>query len=104
MSQRRTLSPLIKASVVLHATAAAAVLARPSWWPLALGAVITDHLLLTATGLWPRSSWLGSNWTRLPAAAAAKQHVAITIDDGPDPAVTPQVLAVRPCGRDNRAA
>jgi peptidoglycan/xylan/chitin deacetylase (PgdA/CDA1 family) len=50
--------------------------------------------VLTAAGLWPRSSLLGSNWTRLPAAAAARGQVAITIDDGPDPEVTPRVLSV----------
>ena len=48
--------------------------------------------VLTAGGLWPRSRWLGSNWTRLPAAAAARREIAITIDDGPDPEVTPLVL------------
>ena len=47
---------------------------------------------LTAGGLWPRSRWLGSNWTRLPADAAARGEIAITIDDGPDPEVTPAVL------------
>jgi hypothetical protein len=51
-----------------------------------------NHAALTAGGLWPRSRWLGSNWTRLPAHAAARREIAITIDDGPDPAVTPAVL------------
>jgi peptidoglycan/xylan/chitin deacetylase (PgdA/CDA1 family) len=32
--------------------------------------------------------------TRLPPDAAARGEVAITIDDGPDPEVTPQVLAI----------
>ena len=45
-------------------------------------------------GLWPRSHALGSNWTRLPARAAARGEVGITIDDGPDPEITPQVLAI----------
>jgi peptidoglycan/xylan/chitin deacetylase (PgdA/CDA1 family) len=48
--------------------------------------------MLTALGLWPRSRALGPNWTRLPAAAAARKAIAITIDDGPDPEVTPRVL------------
>jgi len=83
----------MKASALLHAGAVVA-LARRELWPWALGAVVADHLLLTALGLWPRSSLLGPNWTRLPAAAAARDCVAITIDDGPDPAVTPRVLAL----------
>jgi peptidoglycan-N-acetylglucosamine deacetylase len=85
-------SPTIRASVVLHIGAAAAVLVRPQTWPWALGAVIADHLLLTGAGLWPRSSLLGPNWTRLPQAFAPRACVAITIDDGPDPEVTPRVL------------
>lgn len=42
-----------------------------------------------AGGLLPRSRLLGPNWTRLRATPDA---VALTIDDGPDPAVTPAVL------------
>jgi peptidoglycan/xylan/chitin deacetylase (PgdA/CDA1 family) len=84
-------SPTIRASVALHLGAAAAVLVRPHAWPWALCAVLADHLLLTGAGLWPRSSLLGPNLTRLPQAVA-RDCVAITIDDGPDPDVTPRVL------------
>lgn len=83
---------LIRASMVLHLLAVMAVIAAPDQWRWALGAVMANHLLLTLIGLWPRSHWLGSNWTRLPAAAAARNEIALTIDDGPDPVVTPQVL------------
>ncbi|HEY8053422.1 MAG TPA: polysaccharide deacetylase family protein [Steroidobacteraceae bacterium] len=83
---------VIRASVALHLGAAAAVVIRPHTWPWALSAVVADHLLLTAAGLWPRSSLLGSNWTHLPQAFAPPASVAITIDDGPDPEVTPRVL------------
>jgi peptidoglycan/xylan/chitin deacetylase (PgdA/CDA1 family) len=82
----------IQASGVLHAGAAVALIARPALWPWVLGAVVADHLLLTAAGLWPRSKLLGPNWTHLPSAAAAAGAVAITIDDGPDPVITPRVL------------
>jgi len=82
----------IRASYALHAGAAIALVVRPGLWPWALGAVVADHLILTAAGLWPRSTLLGPNWTRLPQAAAATGAVAITIDDGPDPQITPQVL------------
>src|SRR6185312_12157365 len=85
-------SPLVCGSLGLHAGALAAVLARPSLWPWALGAVIADHALLTAAGLSPRSALLGPNWTRLPQAAASRGEIAITIDDGPDPRITPRVL------------
>jgi peptidoglycan-N-acetylglucosamine deacetylase len=49
-------------------------------------------VVLAATGLWPRSHWLGPNWTQLPDCNGAV--VSVTIDDGPDPNVTPQVLNI----------
>jgi peptidoglycan/xylan/chitin deacetylase (PgdA/CDA1 family) len=45
-----------------------------------------------AGGLLPRARLLGPNRTRLPAAAAARGEIALTLDDGPDPEVTPRVL------------
>lgn len=89
---RWPLPPLLKASLACHLGAGALALAQPPLWPWALGAVALDHALVTGTGLWPRSTWLGSNLLRLPAAAVARREVALTIDDGPDPAVTPAVL------------
>lgn len=83
--------PLFKASAALHAGAAALALV-PGGWPWGLGALAANHALLTAAGLWPRSTLLGPNVTRLPPASAARGEVAITIDDGPDPEVTPAVL------------
>jgi peptidoglycan-N-acetylglucosamine deacetylase len=85
-------APLLYVSGALHLGAAAAVLARPRTWPWALGAVAANHVALAAAGLWPRSQLLGPNWTRLPAQQDTMQRVAITIDDGPEPEVTPQVL------------
>lgn len=85
-------SPTIKASIALHAVAGAAVVASPGLWPEALALVAADHALLTAAGLLPRSTALGPNVTRLPDAAVARGEIALTIDDGPDPEVTPRVL------------
>lgn len=87
-------TPLIRVSIALHGLALLAVIAEPAQWRWALGVVVINHLLLTAAGLWPRSNWLGPNWTRLPAAATARREIALTIDDGPDPLVTPQVLDI----------
>ena len=85
---------LLKASVACHLGAAGLVVGAPALWPWALGALALDHALLTATGLWPRSTWLGANVLRLPDAAARRGEIAITLDDGPDPQVTPQVLDI----------
>lgn len=87
-------SAFIRGSVALHLAAAAALLVRPQVWPWALSAVAANHLALTAAGLWPRAALLGPNLTRLPPVAAARGEVALTIDDGPDPEVTPAVLAL----------
>jgi peptidoglycan-N-acetylglucosamine deacetylase len=85
-------APLIKASALLHAGAVAATILRPEAWSWAASAVIADHTMLTIAGLWPRCSLLGPNWKRLPQPAAARGEMAITIDDGPEPAVTSAVL------------
>jgi peptidoglycan/xylan/chitin deacetylase (PgdA/CDA1 family) len=92
MSRPWTPSPTLKASFALHGAAALGTLAAPAMWPWALGAVVANHALLTTAGLLPRSTLLGANITRLPEAAAARGEIALTIDDGPDPEVTPQVL------------
>jgi peptidoglycan/xylan/chitin deacetylase (PgdA/CDA1 family) len=85
-------TPLLRLTYLLHAGAAGLALLQPQLWPWLLGAVLGNHLVLTATGLWPRSRALGPNWVRLPAGAARAGRIAITIDDGPDPEVTPAVL------------
>ena len=92
MSRPWTVPPAIKASALLHAGAALGTVAVPAVWPWALGAVALNHAVITVAGLLPRSSLLGPNLTRLPAAALARREVALTIDDGPDPEVTPRVL------------
>lgn len=84
--------PAIRASAAWHAAAVGAGVLVPGAWPWALGAIVLNHALITAAGLTPRSRLLGPNVTRLPAAAIARREVAITIDDGPEPAVTPRVL------------
>ncbi len=80
----------MRGSIAAHGVALVAVVAAPALWPWALAAVAINHALIAGVGLWPRSQWLGPNWTQLPSVA--RQEIALTIDDGPDPVVTPQVL------------
>ncbi|MDP1659515.1 MAG: polysaccharide deacetylase family protein [Methylotenera sp.] len=82
----------IKLSVMLHVLVLISVVIVPQSWQWALAVIIGNHLVISAVGLWPRSNWLGPNWTRLPTAATCRNEIALTIDDGPDPVVTPQVL------------
>ncbi|KWK89624.1 polysaccharide deacetylase [Burkholderia ubonensis] len=89
-ARRWTPTPFVAGAAALHAGAAAAVVAQPASWPWAAGGVIASHLALTAAGLWPKSALLGPNWMRLPDSAG--RRIALTIDDGPDPDVTPRVL------------
>ncbi|WP_228121767.1 polysaccharide deacetylase family protein [Variovorax paradoxus] len=82
----------MRASAAVHAAALGAGVLVPGAWPWAVGAVVLNHALITGAGLTPRSNLLGPNVTRLPEAAGARREVAITIDDGPEPDVTPRVL------------
>ena len=83
-------SPFVTGSAALHVGAAAAFLAQPALWPWAMGSLVTSHLALVAAGLWPRSTLLGLNWTALPESAG--RQIALTVDDGPNPEVTPRIL------------
>ena len=85
---------LIRITLLLHAVAVAVVALSPAYWRWVIAALVANHFVLMLVGLWPRSNWMGPNWTELPAAAAARHEIALTIDDGPDPVVTPQVLEV----------
>ncbi|WP_245606907.1 polysaccharide deacetylase family protein [Simplicispira psychrophila] len=80
--------------LALHAAALWLLVISPQKWGMALATVVASQLMLMAAGLWPRSTCLGANLVRLPAAAVQRGEVAVTIDDGPDPEVTPQVLAI----------
>ena len=61
-------TPLIAGTALLHAGAAAGLVAAPALWPWALAAVAANHALITTAGLLPRSHALGPNITRLPPA------------------------------------
>lgn len=87
-------APAIKLSILVLAGSIAITVVQPSLWPWTLGIVFINHMILTVAGLIPRSALLGRNITRLPPDAAQRGEVAITIDDGPDPEVTPQVLDI----------
>lgn len=85
-------TPLLHTSALTHLGAALGTAVAPQAWPLALAALACNHGLLVWGGLWPRSTLLGPNLLRLPAEAAARGEIALTFDDGPNPAVTPHVL------------
>ncbi len=87
-------TPFITASVALHVCCLVIFALAPRLWPWLLAVLVANHAVIMLLGLWPRSHWLGSNWTALPPASAARGEIALTIDDGPDPVVTPQVLAL----------
>lgn len=84
----------IKLFFLVLVAAIAFTLWHPEWWIWTMSVVFVYHLSLTVAGLIPRSTLLGPNITRLPDEAAKRGEVAITIDDGPDPDVTPKVLDI----------
>ena len=76
--------------------AAAMLVARPAAWPWAIGGDRRQPRAADRGRHCGRAArWLGPNWVRLPATAArARREMALTIDDGPDPEVTPAVLDI----------
>ncbi|RBA25053.1 chitin deacetylase [Herminiimonas fonticola] len=90
-NQKWQASPLLKASAALHVGAAASALVWPGSIGFGIASVIANHVVLASAGLWPRSSLLGPNVLRLPHG---RDEIALTIDDGPDPEVTPRVLDI----------
>lgn len=86
--------PLVAGSMALHVAALGALGANLEWWPWVAATLVGDHAFMGACGLLPRTRLIGRNMSRLPAQSAARGEVAITFDDGPDPAVTPQVLEI----------
>lgn len=85
-----TPSPFLRWSTAVHLACLGAALVRPGTRPWATRIVAANQLLISTAGLWPRSQLLGPNLTRLPPSPTPR--VALTFDDGPDPAVTPAVL------------
>lgn len=91
---RGDLPPALTASLALHATGLAGLAAAPELWSWVVGALTANHAVLAAAGMMPRSAFSGPNIVRLPPEAAALGEVALTFDDGPDPAGTPAVLDI----------
>lgn len=83
---------MLTATAAWHLIVLAGCLIAPAAWPWWLAAIFANHAIFTVAGLLPRTTLLGPNWTRLPASPHNADALALTIDDGPDPVVTPQVL------------
>jgi peptidoglycan/xylan/chitin deacetylase (PgdA/CDA1 family) len=90
---RWTPSPAMQLTLWLHGACVFGLVLWPAAWPWLLATVVANHLVL-ASGMWPRSSLLGANLSRLPENCIRNGYVALTFDDGPDPEVTPHVLEV----------
>lgn len=87
-------APAIGLSFALHAAGALTLAIQPALWTWVLMALALNHLILVGAAFFPRGALLGPNITRLPAAAIARGEIGLTFDDGPDPVITPQVLAL----------
>lgn len=90
VKSRRPLT--LTTSAAWHAGMAVGAATLPAAWPWWLAGIVANHAALTTAGLLPRCDWLGPNLRRLPFSAAAQHQIAITIDDGPNPQITPLVL------------
>ena len=75
----------------MHGAGAAALAIAPETAPQIGLALATNHAVIAAAGMFPRSRWLGPNMSRLPPEVSPG-ILALTFDDGPDPEGTPAVL------------
>ena len=87
-------APVHWAIGISHGAGLAAIAAAPATWPWALGAMAATHAYGMTRSASAKSSFLGPILWQLPPHAAARGEVALTFDDGPDPAITPRVLDV----------
>lgn len=85
-------SPLLQASVGLHAASAIGMAVLPGAWPWLIGGLAANHAAISLAGTLPRTRLLGPNVSRLQPEF--ENCVALTFDDGPDPEITPRVLDV----------
>jgi peptidoglycan-N-acetylglucosamine deacetylase len=85
-------APIVFVSVALHIGAVLALAVQLLHWSWVLALLAGNHLVLSALVLAPRGRILGPNIICLPPAAADRQVVSLTFDDGPDPEITPRVL------------
>lgn len=60
----------------------------------ALAVFAVAFILIGGGTICPRAPWFGGGITHLSAAQALANEVWITIDDGPDPVTTPQMLDI----------
>lgn len=84
--------PAIRISAACHLCGVAAIAIEPPLWPYIATALAGNHVAFGLAGMWPRSAIIGANLRRLPAESAARDEIALTFDDGPDPVATLQVL------------
>jgi peptidoglycan-N-acetylglucosamine deacetylase len=87
-------APVISLSIGMHGLAVVGTVAQPGIWAWTLGGLVANHMALGCLGMWPRSQMLGPNVVRLPRRAIGRNEIALTFDDGPDPAVTPVLLDI----------
>ena len=93
-SPRYRPSPFLRVSAMAHLVALGGLAVRPHLWPFLVGVMVADHVGLALGSLLPRARLLGPNVTSMPRSSAVRGEVALTIDDGPLPGVTPAVLDV----------
>lgn len=91
-SRRWRPTPAVTAAIGAHLVGVAALPFEPLAWPWIAGFLASQHAAFFAAGFFPRSRLVGANISRLPEAACARNEIALTFDDGPDPTGTPELL------------
>ncbi|MCB6182906.1 polysaccharide deacetylase family protein [Leeia sp. TBRC 13508] len=77
----------------LHVLAITWLLLQPENWLVVLLFLLVLHVLVGLLGMLPRSQALGDNLTQFEPEELPGR-ICLTLDDGPDPRLTPQILQI----------
>jgi peptidoglycan-N-acetylglucosamine deacetylase len=89
---RRPFRPLLLLVVACQPLALLLLLGGP--WPWGIVVLTLSHGALLAGIFIPTLSWFGRTYTRVSCPEGSAPRVWLTIDDGPDPRTTPEILDV----------
>lgn len=84
--------PILLLILIWHGLFVSLLVFLPQYWLVVILLVFISHLLVMLACLLPASPWPGRGIRKI--TAAGQSTIYLTFDDGPDPEITPQVIAM----------